>query len=185
MDKVKLAFISVFTVLSAWLGVLAVPVIVLVLMNIVDYATGIAAAKYRNQRVNSYRGFRGIAKKVCMWLLVGIGAAVDWLLTYSAEQAGINFHFGYVVACLVAVWLICNEIISILENISDIGVALPPFLMKIVTSLKTKVETSADAAIPVSGTVPAGSAQLQINDGHIVDAQPESGAVAPDTTDAK
>ena len=185
MEKVKLAAIAAFTALSAWLGVLAVPVLVLVLLNITDYGTGLVAAKYRNQRISSYRGFRGIAKKICMWLLVGIGAAVDWMLAYSAEQAGIDFHVGYVVACLVAVWLICNEIISILENISDIGVTLPPFLMKIVASLKTKVETSADAAIPVSGTVSAGNVQLQVKDGRVVDAQPESGAVVPDTTDAK
>ncbi len=155
MDKIKLAFISVFTVLSAWLGVLAVPVLVLVLLNITDYATGLVAAKYRNQKISSYRGFRGIAKKISMWLLVGVGALIDWTLAFSAEQAGINFHFGYVVACLVAVWLICNEIISILENISDIGVTLPPFMMKLVASLKTKVETSADAAIPAS-VVPKG-----------------------------
>ena len=33
-----------------------------------------------------------------------------------------------------------NEIISILENINDIGVALPPFLQPIVKNLKSQVE---------------------------------------------
>ncbi|HHV32263.1 MAG TPA: phage holin family protein [Clostridiales bacterium] len=153
MDKVKAVFIAIFTVLSAWFGILAVPVIVLVLFNIADYITGILAAKYRNQAISSYRGFRGIAKKICMWLLVGVGAAIDWLLTYSAEQAGINFHFGYVVACFVAVWLICNEIISILENVNDIGAPMPAFLMQIVKNLKKKVEDSAEAALPEGITV--------------------------------
>ena len=32
-------------------------------------------------------------------------------------------------ASLVAIWLIANEIISILENIGDIGVNVPPFLV--------------------------------------------------------
>jgi phage-related holin len=45
------------------------------------------------------------------------------------------------VASLVAVWLICNEIISILENISDIGVAMPPFLLKLAGNLKSQVES--------------------------------------------
>jgi phage-related holin len=48
------------------------------------------------------------------------------------------------VACFVALWLICNEIISILENIADIGVDLPPFLLKIVKNLKSQVESKAD-----------------------------------------
>ena len=40
----------------------------------------------------------------------------------------------------MAIWLICNEIISILENINDIGVTLPPFLDPIVKNLKSQVE---------------------------------------------
>jgi|GEM_PF-29204 len=148
MDKIKATFIAVFTVLSAWLGVLAIPALLLVAVNIIDYGTGLAAAKYRNQKISSYIGFRGIAKKVCMWLLVAIGAVVDSLITYATDQAGITLHFGFLFASLVAVWLICNEIISILENISDIGVALPPFLLKVVANLKSQVESKADQALP-------------------------------------
>lgn len=148
MDKIKAAFIAIFTALSAWLGILAVPVLLLVGCNIIDYGTGIAAAKYRGQKVSSYIGFRGIWKKVCMWLLVIIGAFADMLITYGAEQAGVTLHIGYAVASLVAVWLICNETISILENIADIGVALPPFLLRIVSTLKSQVESKADQALP-------------------------------------
>lgn len=144
MDKIKAVFVAIFAALSAWLGILAVPVLVLVLLNIADYGTGLCAAKYRDQTISSYRSFRGIAKKICMWLLVGVGAILDWLLMFAAEQAGIELHIGYLVACVVAVWLICNEIISILENISDIGTKLPPFLMKIVKYIKSKAEQKAD-----------------------------------------
>jgi toxin secretion/phage lysis holin len=148
MDKLKATFIAVFTALSAWLGVLAIPVLLLVAVNIIDYGTGLAAAKYRGQKISSYVGFRGIAKKICMWLLVALGAFVDILITYGTEQAGITLSFGYAVASLVAVWLICNEIISILENIKDIGVALPPFLLKIVDNLKSQVESKAEQSLP-------------------------------------
>ncbi|WP_195199224.1 holin family protein [Faecalispora jeddahensis] len=148
MEKVKTVFVGVFTALSAWLGILAIPVYLLVLANIIDYGTGLTAAKYRGQTVNSYVGFRGIAKKVCMWLLICLGAMVDILITYGAEQAGITLNFGYAVGCLVAVWLICNEIISILENMVDIGVDLPPFLARVVENLKTQVEKQGAAALP-------------------------------------
>ncbi|WP_283608309.1 phage holin family protein [Faecalispora anaeroviscerum] len=148
MDKIKAVFVGVFAALSAWLGILAIPVYLLVACNIIDYGTGLAAAKYRGQKVNSYTGFRGIAKKICMWLLVGVGAIFDILLAYAAEQVGIVLNFGYAIACLVAIWLICNELISILENMADIGVNLPPFLMRFVDNLKSQVETKAEAALP-------------------------------------
>ena len=148
MEKIKIVFVGVNTVLSAWLGILAIPVYLLVCCNLIDYGTGLAAAKKRGQVINSSVGLNGIIKKVCMWLLVCLGAMVDILITYGAEQAGITINFGYAVACLVAVWLICNEIISILENMVDIGVDLPPFLARVVENLKTQVEKQGAAALP-------------------------------------
>ena len=102
------------------------------------------AAKYRGEEITSKRGYQGIAKKVSMWLLVIVGAFIDQLISYGTSTAGIDIHFSFVVSCLVDIWLVCNEIISILENISDMGVAMPSFLKKIVTKIKTEVETKAD-----------------------------------------
>ena len=97
------------------------------------------------KKINSYKGFRGIAKKVCMWILVGIGATVDWLILYSASVVGIEFSFKFLVASLVAVWLIANDIISILENMVDIGVDMPPFLQKLVVNIRDKIEKEGDS----------------------------------------
>ena len=72
--------------------------------------------------------------------LKGVGAVVDWLLMYCGSQLGFEIHLPMLAASLVAVWLIVNEIISILENIGDIGVPLPGFLTKIVQGLKSKIE---------------------------------------------
>lgn len=143
MDRVKAVVVAIGSMLMSALGVLAVPVLLLVTCNVIDYATGLMASKYRQQILDSYKGIRGITKKVCMWLLVGVGVIVDQLLSYSADVAGITLPFTFLVACIVAVWLICNEIISILENINDIGVTLPPFLQPIVSNLKSQVEKKA------------------------------------------
>lgn len=146
MDRLKMIFITMWSALLSVLGILAIPVLLLVSCNIIDYVTGIIAAKYREQNVDSYKGIRGIAKKVCMWLLVVVGAIVDQLLKYASATVGITIPFTFLVACVVAVWLICNELISILENISDIGVNLPPFLDGIIKNLKHQVETKADVS---------------------------------------
>lgn len=148
MDKAKSVFIAVFTALSAWLGILAIPVYLLVAVNIIDYGTGIFATKKRGQKIDSSIGYNGIVKKICMWLLVGVGAIFDILIAYAAEQMGITLNIGFAAGCLVAVWLICNELISILENVSDIGVDLPPFLMRIVNNLKSQVENKTEDVLP-------------------------------------
>lgn len=79
-------------------------------------------------------------KKVAMWLMVIVGMMVDEMLMYASSSIGKEWPFKFVVGCAVAIWLICNEIISILENIQDIGVNIPPFLKPIVKRIRSQVE---------------------------------------------
>jgi len=144
MDKIKVTVTAVVSALMSWLGILAVPVFLLVGCNLIDYFTGLCAAKYRTESINSYKGIRGIIKKVCMWLLVLIGAWIDILINYAVECAGVSLTIPFIVATVVAVWLVVNEIISILENMIDIGVTMPPFLLPVVKYIKKQVEETAD-----------------------------------------
>ena len=113
----------------------------MVLCNIIDYVTGLMAAKYRKDNtISSYKSFKGIAKKVSMWLLVVVGAIVDELIKYAVQTVGITVPFTFLIACVVAIWIICNELISILENIKDIGVNIPGFLLPLVKNIKSQTE---------------------------------------------
>ncbi len=123
-----------------FLGVLAIPVFLMVGCNIIDYITGLMASKRREEQINSYKSIWGIIKKVCMWILVIIGAVVDVLIRYATQTMGFDIQIPFIVATLVAVWIVVNEIISILENLVDIGIDLPPFLMPIVKRIKKEVE---------------------------------------------
>ena len=140
MDKVKLTVIAAVSALMGWLGILAVPVFLLLGCNLVDYGTGLVAAARRQEQISSYRSVWGIAKKVCQWLLVLVGAWIDVLLNYAVECAGVEITIPFVVATVVAVWLVVNEIISILENMLDIGVEMPPFLIPLVKYIKKQTE---------------------------------------------
>lgn len=144
MDKIKIWLITALSAVMSWLGILAVPVFLMVGCNILDYVTGIWAAGYRTENVNSYKGIKGIIKKVCMWLLVLVGAWIDILVNYTIECAGVGIELPFVVATIVAVWLVVNEIISILENMLDIGVRMPPFLLPVVKYIKKQVEDKAE-----------------------------------------
>ncbi len=133
------------SILSSLLGILYIPVMLMVLCNIIDYATGLMAAKYRKENtISSYKSFKGIAKKVSMWMLVIVGAILDELIKYAVQAVGIEVHFNFLIACVVAVWIICNELISILENIKDIGVNIPKFLLPLVKNIKSQTESVVD-----------------------------------------
>ena len=65
---------------------------------------------------------------------------MDAILAYAASTFGYEMPFAFLIACIVAIWIICNELISILENMVDIGISIPGFLLPIVKQLKTTVE---------------------------------------------
>lgn len=150
MEKLKMTMTAAISALMSCLGILAVPVFLLVGCNVVDYLTGLAAASYRTEQVSSYKGIRGIIKKVCMWILVLIGSWVDILVQYAVEVAGSQMKIPFIVATVVAVWLVVNEIISILENMIDIGVKMPPFLLPIVKNIQKQVEEVADITADIT-----------------------------------
>ncbi|NBI61457.1 holin, partial [Lachnospiraceae bacterium] len=75
-----------------------------------------------------------------MWLLIVVGAIIDQTLLYTSDMVGIRMPFTFLVACIVALWIICNEVISILENVKDMGVNIPGFLEPLVRHIKSQVE---------------------------------------------
>lgn len=141
LNQTKLFIVTLFGALTSFLGVLAIPIYILVCANVIDYVTALYASSNRGMKISSNKGIKGIAKKVCMWLLIVVGVLLDQLLLYSSSVLGITLPFTFFIACVVALWLCANEIISILENISDIlGEDMPGFLLPLTKKIRSQVE---------------------------------------------
>lgn len=140
VNAIKGLIASTIGVLNSFLGILTMPVMLLVFCNVIDYITGVLASKFRGQQISSYKGIRGIAKKIAMWVLIIVGAIIDILMKYSVEQLGIVCPFQLMIAAVVAVWLVCNELISILENLKDMEVPMPDFLIRLTQNVKSQIE---------------------------------------------
>lgn len=56
MEKLKVIVTAVWSIILSALGILAIPVLLLVTCNLIDYLTGLAASKLRNQKIDSYKG---------------------------------------------------------------------------------------------------------------------------------
>lgn len=103
----------------------------LLLFMVVDYITGIMVAvvwhkspKTTSGGISSLIGFKGLCKKVAIILMVGIAHHVDLIVGTSFLRDGVVI--GY---CI-------NEAISILENVSLMGVNIK-YLDKILDVLQT------------------------------------------------
>ena len=116
------------------------PLAVLVAVMLADYASGMAKA-WSAGKLCSKTGLRGILKKLGYLVLVGVAGVVDWLVRYGLTQVGVEVSFQFLMAAIV--WLIINELISILENVAALGGPVPGFLRKLLTRLKATVETKA------------------------------------------
>lgn len=124
---------------ASYLGALAVPIIVLMVMMIIDYLSGMSAA-WSDGTLSSKVGAKGIVKKVGYMALIVVAMGVDYLIYSGIAAADINVGYNMWFGLLVAVWLIINEMISILENLSKVGVPVPKFLITIIEKLKISTE---------------------------------------------
>lgn len=148
INKAKAWLVLVLGAVSSWLGILFIPVMLMVLANITDYATGMMASVTREEEISSYKSIRGIFKKVGMWVLVLVGWMMDMVINYSVNTVGIQFDIPVIadftwpcaVACIVAIWVVINEIISIKENVRAMGTDVPAFVDKITDGMMDSVD---------------------------------------------
>ena len=88
---------------------------------IIDYISGICKAIY-NKKLNSEIGAKGIIKKIGYLLIIIVSELVGHLYTNSLNIRNILLYM-----------FISNEIISILENTSEIGIIIPDYIKKILS----------------------------------------------------
>ncbi len=101
--------------------------IVLVVAVILDFITGICLAVYQ-KKLSSKIGYKGISKKIAIFVLVAVSNVID---TYLMDSSGF-------LSTVCAVFYISNECISIIENSAKMGVPIPEKLKNALDALKKK-----------------------------------------------
>ena len=136
--------------LSDRLGLLFPVLGLLLVAMILDYGTGMAAARVEaldhpgdpNFGWSSKKGARGIAKKVGYMCVIAVAMIVDYVLLYVAAQLGIAIPTTAFFGLLVAVWYLLNELLSITENAGRMGADVPEWLSQYIAVLRDKVDNT-------------------------------------------
>jgi toxin secretion/phage lysis holin len=96
----------------------------LITFVVIDYVTGLMVAVLE-RKLSSEVGFRGIFKKVLIFVMVGIGNIVDVYLIKN----------GSAIRTAVIFFYISNEGISIIENSAKVGLPIPEKLKDVLKQL--------------------------------------------------
>lgn len=144
-NATKLSISTFLGILSAYLGIAAVPLILLMILMLLDYGTGIGAA-WMTGTLSSRKSIMGILKKVGYLAVIVVGVVCDFLIEYALSAIGQQIAVSYAVGLVIMIWLILNECISILENLSTMGVPFPSFLRGIVKRLKIVTEQTVETS---------------------------------------
>ena len=123
----------VFTAVGGWLGYFLGGcdglLIALVVFAAVDYITGVMCA-INDQKLSSEVGFRGICRKVLIFILVGIANILD------VEVIGT----GSVLRTAIIFFYLSNEGVSLLENAAYLGLPIPKKLKDVLAQLHDRAE---------------------------------------------
>lgn len=119
MNKMERVFNSLVAVVATFFTYLFggwdLALKILITFMILDYATGVIYA-YVIKTLNSEIGFKGLIKKCMILSVLIVGVALDRMLGNDGT---------WVFRTLVCYFYIANEGISLLENISNLGVPIP------------------------------------------------------------
>lgn len=100
---------------------------------VIDYVTGVMCA-VADSSLSSEVGFRGIAKKVLVFLLVGVANILDVHVIGN----------GSVLRTAVIFFYISNEGVSLLENASRLGLPIPEKMKAVLEQLHERSDSSTD-----------------------------------------
>ena len=120
----KLIISSIGGVLGVFLGGMDGLIYALLAFSVIDYVTGIMCAIDKKE-LSSSVGFKGIARKIIIFSLVGVANILD---VYILGHVG-------VLRAEVIFFYLSNEGISILENTSKLGLPVPEKLQNILQQL--------------------------------------------------
>ena len=99
----------------------------LVALMVADYITGVMCAIVE-KKLSSEIGFKGIFKKVLIFILVGVGHLIDTNLIGD----------GSVLRTAIIFFYCSNEGVSMLENAGRLGLPIPEKLKDILVQLHNK-----------------------------------------------
>ncbi len=120
---------AIVAVLSAVFGIYWYFFAALLLLNFVDCGTGWYNARKRGTE-SSNKGAKGAVKKVGYWVIIGIAFFLGYAFEDLGAIIGINLGFTYLIGWFTLATFIINEIRSIIENLIEIGVNVPTWLIK-------------------------------------------------------
>ena len=101
----------------------------LIAFVVIGYITGVMCA-IADHKLSSEVGFKGICKKVLIFMMVGIGNIID---VQVLGQAG-------VLRTAVIFFYLSNEGVSMLENAGHLGLPIPAKLKDILVQLHNRSE---------------------------------------------
>ena len=123
----------VFAVIGGWLGWFLGEcdglMYALIAFVIADYVTGVMCA-VSDKRLSSEVGFKGICRKVLIFVLVGMANILDMHVIGT----------GCVVRTAVLFFYISNEGVSVLENAGHLGLPVPAKLLDVLEQLHEDAE---------------------------------------------
>ena len=144
--KVNMIYGFIATIGTAIFGEYWYLFIGFLLMNVIDYATGWIKARYFKKNESSAVGAKGVFKKVLYWIVIGIAFFVSFGFIGMGKSIGVDLSFVQFFGWFTLATYLINEIRSILENLVEMEVKVPAFLIsglaitqKLIDA-KTKVE---------------------------------------------
>lgn len=124
-NSINMALTGLGTAISILIGEWSSIITILMVLIVIDYITGIMNG-FRNKEISSEIGHKGLMRKIGIFIAVILAHQIDLVTAVEVP----------VVRTMTIYFYISNEGISIIENLTELGVPLPRIIINTLKKIK-------------------------------------------------
>lgn len=147
-------FSAILAALTHAVGTHEILFVLYFLTNIIDLFTGIAKAVY-SKTYDSKIFCKGVFLKAGRWVVVLLAIILHWFFLEIGSLLSIDLNISKALVWFVLAALVFQDIRSIFENLTVVGVSIPPVLQNALLLAEKEMQQEFDGVMTVDSSDPA------------------------------
>ena len=141
MKKFKYFFAAIGGLAATYLKAYVPLIIIVTIAVIFDFITGILSAVIVGDGLDSKTARKGVWKKGMLFLALGFGIFLDYMIPMAAAQVGFTITTKLLFSSIIGFYIAFTECVSVAENILECCPgAFPQWVLKILKEGKEQID---------------------------------------------
>ena len=117
MNTLKYLIVAIGGLIGAYINIYSSIITIVFISMMFDIVTGVIASVITGEGINSDRAVRGALKKCVLFLVLGFGTFLDYMIPFASAQLDFEMSARLLFSSAIGLYIAFTECVSVCENI--------------------------------------------------------------------